>query len=82
MGPIISTKELALEHHLFFSSAPAKNQEINANKKTDVFIHVAVNGSQEVKAFSRLEMRLVKPAMINNEAHSLKTPVYLWFCKF
>lgn len=74
--PMISVKELSLGHQLFFSSTPIENQDIDANTKTDSFIHVAVNGNQLVKTFSRLELRLTKVAMINNELLPKNTYLY------
>ena len=58
----------------FFNSNPNKSERIE--KRTDDVIHVVVNGDQVVKTFSRLEMRLTKPALINNERLPKNTYLY------
>ena len=72
--PLIAIKELGLEHQLFFSSNPIINQENDT--KTDALIYVSVNGNQVVKTFSRLELRLLKPAVINGNALPRNTNLY------
>ena len=67
-------KELGLEHQLFFSSSPIKNKD--EDTKTDALIYVSVNGNQVVKTFSRLELRLIKPALINGNALLRNTNLY------
>ncbi len=71
----IETKELGLEHQLFFASNPLKN-ELYSNVKTDNQIYVAVDGYQTVKADFRLRMRLDKDAIINNRLIPKNTPVF------
>lgn len=71
----ISAEQLGLEHQLFFASAPVIN-DIFGNSKNDLIIYAAVNGDQIVKTFSRLEMRLTKPAFINNELLPKNTYLY------
>lgn len=58
----------------FFNSNPNKSERIE--KSTDDVIHVVVNGDQVVKTFSRLEMRLARPALINNELLPKNTYLY------
>ena len=58
----------------FFNSNPNRSERIE--KSTDDVIHVVVNGDQVVKTFSRLEMRLTKPALINNERLPKNTYLY------
>lgn len=62
----IHAKELGLEHQLFFASSPLENK-ISILGSTDAEIHVVVDGSQVVKANTRLRMRLTKAALINNK---------------
>tara|TARA_R110002049_G_scaffold309137_2_gene517486 strand:+ start:6357 stop:7292 length:936 start_codon:yes stop_codon:yes gene_type:complete len=72
--PLIAMKELGLEHQLFFSSNPIRDKENDT--KTDPLIYVSVNGNQVVKTFSRLELRLIKPAVINGNALPRNTNLY------
>ena len=58
----------------FFNSNPNRSERIE--KSTDDVIHVVVNGDQVVKTFSRLEMRLARPALINNELLPKNTYLY------
>jgi Conjugative transposon, TraM len=71
----IISKELALEHQLFFASYPLENEKINV-KNTDPVIYVQVDGKQTVKTNYRLQMRLVKDALINNELVMKNTSIY------
>jgi len=71
----ISAEQLSLEHQVFFASAPVIN-DIFGNTKNNLIIYAAVNGDQVVKTFSRLEMRLTKPAFINNELLPKNTYLY------
>jgi hypothetical protein len=71
----ITAKELGLEHQLFFASAPKEN-EIFIVRSTDKMIYVVVDGDQVVKANSRLRMRLVQDAIINNKKVPKNTPIY------
>ncbi len=72
LEPIISVKELGLEHQLFFASDPKENRtqdKVNS-------IPVIVDGTQTVKTNYRLRMRLMKDAIINNIKIPRNTPVY------
>ncbi|PKP12776.1 MAG: conjugal transfer protein TraM [Bacteroidetes bacterium HGW-Bacteroidetes-3] len=71
----ISAEQLGLEHQLFFAAAPVINDTFG-DSKNDLIIYAAVNGDQIVKTFSRLEMRLTKPAFINNELLPKNTYLY------
>jgi hypothetical protein len=72
---IIDTKELALEHLLFFASNPAKDPTFDS-KNTDNMIYVRVDGTQTVKANFRLQMRLEREALIDGQRISKNTPLY------
>ena len=71
----IAAKELGLEHQLFFAADPKEN-ELSLLGSTDNMIYAVVDGNQVVKANSRLRMRLVKEALINNETVPKHTPIY------
>lgn len=71
----IAAKELGLEHQLFFAADPKKN-ELSILGSTDELIYVVVDGNQVVKANSRIRMRLVQDAMINNIKVPKNTPIY------
>lgn len=71
----ISEEQLGLEHSLFFAAAPVINDTFG-DSKNNLTIYAAVNGDQIVKTFSRLEMRLTKPAFINNELLPKNTYLY------
>lgn len=71
----IQTKELGLEHQLFFAAAPKEN-DISIIGNTDETIYVVVDGDQVVKANARLRMRLSKAAMINNKRMPKNTLVF------
>ncbi len=71
----IAVKELGLEHQLFFAADPKKN-ELSILGSTDEMIYAVVDGNQVVKANSRLRMRLVQDAFINNEKVLKNTPIY------
>lgn len=71
----IAAKELGLEHQLFFAADPKKN-ELSILGSTDEMIYAVVDGDQVVKANSRLRMRLVQDALINNKMVPKNTPVY------
>ena len=62
----IETKELGLEHQLFFASSP-KGIDISRIGNTDTTILVVVDGDQVVRANTRLRMRLTNPALINGK---------------
>lgn len=63
---LIEAKEMGLEHQLFFASSPLTNGASNLDN-TDSEIFVAVDGSQIVKANTRIRMRLTETAIINNK---------------
>ncbi len=71
----IATKELGLEHQLFFAADPKKN-EMSILGSTDKMMYAVVDGDQVVKTNSRLRMRLVQDALINNKMVPKNTPVY------
>ena len=71
----VGVKERALEHQLFFASHPIENDDLNA-KNTDGFIYVRVDGTQTVKNNYRLQMRLIKDAVIYGQRYSRNTPIY------
>lgn len=72
---IIDTKELALEHLLFFASNPAEDPTLNS-KNTDNMIYVRVDGTQSVKTNFRLQMRLEREALIDGQKIPRNTPLY------
>ncbi|ALJ04889.1 conjugal transfer protein TraM [Pseudalgibacter alginicilyticus] len=71
----IAAKELGLEHQLFFAANPKKS-ELSVLGSTDKMIYAVVDGNQVVKANSRLRMRLVQDALINNKKVPKNTPIY------
>ena len=71
----IQSKELGLEHQLFFAAAPKPN-ELAIIGNTDATIYVVVDGDQVVKANTRLRMRLTKAATINGKLMQKNTPVF------
>ncbi|GAA4954238.1 hypothetical protein GCM10023314_29810 [Algibacter agarivorans] len=71
----IETKELALEHQLFFASNPLENKKLNS-QNTDSLIYARVDGVQTVLTNYRLQMRLIKSAKIDNHILPKNTPVY------
>ena len=75
MESSIETKELGLEHQLFFASNPLKNDVANT-QNTDANIYVAVDGKQTVKKNYRLQMRLTKDALIQGKRFPKHTPIY------
>ncbi|GGX00598.1 conjugative transposon protein TraM [Salegentibacter mishustinae] len=71
----IEAKEMGLEHQLFFASAPKESKDHFTNI-TDKEIKVMVDGTQVVKANSRLRMRLAQPARIRDKFIPKNTPVF------
>lgn len=71
----IDTKEMGLEHQLFFASDPKKS-DISVSGTTDAVIYAVVDGDQVVKANSRLRMRLTEAAIINNKRVPKNTLIY------
>ncbi|AWH75484.1 conjugal transfer protein TraM [Dokdonia sp. Dokd-P16] len=71
----IKVKELGLEHQLFFAAAPKPNVSDNSGT-TDKAIYVVVDGSQVVQSNSRIRMRLIKDAIINDKRIAKNTPIY------
>ena len=72
--PTITTKEIGLEHQLFFASDPKENMQ--KPLKTDLFIPVVVDGTQTVKTHYRLRMRVMKDAILNNIRIPRNTLIY------
>ena len=75
VNSIIDTKEMALEHLLFFASNPTEDPSVNS-KNTDNMIYVRVDGTQTVKTNFRLQMRLEKEALIDGQRIPRNTPLY------
>ena len=71
----IETKELSLEHQLFFAASPKPN-EVSILGHTDETIYVVVDGDQVVQANTRLRMRLTKAATINGKLMPKNTPIF------
>jgi len=71
----ITSKELGLEHQLFFASNPLENENL-ITQNTDAFIYVRVDGTQTVRNNYRLQMRLTKDALINGNTVLRNTPIY------
>ena len=71
----LKSKELGLEHQLFFAAAPKPN-EFSLIGNTDENIYVVVDGDQVVMANTRLKMRLTKAATINNKKMPKNTTVF------
>ncbi|WP_317042876.1 conjugative transposon protein TraM [Maribacter ulvicola] len=71
----IVSKELGLEHQLFFASNPVENESL-INQKTDPFIYVRVDGTQTVRNDYRLQMRLTKDAVINDVTVPKNSSIY------
>lgn len=71
----IASKELGLEHQLFFASNPLENEKLNS-QNTDGTIHVRVDGTQTLRINYRLQMRLTKDALINNILIPKNAPIY------
>ena len=71
----IESKELGLEHQLFFAASPKPN-DISIIGNTDVTIYAVIDGDQVVQANSRLQMRLTNPATINGRVVPKNTPVF------
>ncbi|WP_339714627.1 conjugative transposon protein TraM [uncultured Kriegella sp.] len=62
----IETKELGLEHQLFFAASPKPNT-FSSIGNTDESIYAVVDGDQIVTANTRLRMRLTKSETINGK---------------
>jgi hypothetical protein len=71
----ITAKELGLEHQLFFASDP-KIGEISMLQANDLVLYAVVDGDQVIQSNSRLQMRLISAAVINNIHIAKNTPVY------
>ncbi|MDO6602818.1 conjugative transposon protein TraM [Arenibacter palladensis] len=69
-----TTKELALEHQLFFAADP-KSQSISFAPDPHVVL-VEVDGNQVVRANSRLRMRLLQEIQLGNTMIPKNTLVY------
>ena len=71
----IETKEIGLEHQLFFAASPKVNERAIIGN-TDETIYVVVDGEQVVKTNSRLRMRLTQAAQINGKLMPKNTPIF------
>lgn len=71
----IKSKEIGLEHQLFFAASPKFN-ELTIIGNTYETIYVAVDGEQVVKTNSRLQMRLTKATKINGKLMPKNTPIF------
>lgn len=71
----IENKQLALEHQLFFVSAPKSSENQNI-QNSDSEIYVVVNGAQTVKKNYRLKMRLINDALISGNSIPKNTEIY------
>ncbi|ASO04582.1 conjugative transposon protein TraM [Arenibacter algicola] len=71
----IESKELGLEHQLFFAASPKPN-DISIIGNTDEAIYAVADGDQVVQANSRLRMRLINTATINGRVVPKNTPVF------
>ncbi|GGK21928.1 hypothetical protein GCM10007962_15080 [Yeosuana aromativorans] len=71
----ISSKEISLEHQLFFASSPKRDQ-MGIRAFVDRSIPVLVDGTQTVKAHCRLRMRLMRDVVINKIDIPRNTIVY------
>ena len=73
LEPTISTKDMGLEHQLFFASKPASTAKIT---QTDDVIFVEVDGNQVVMTNNRLRMRITKAALIEGKVIPENTLIY------
>lgn len=71
----VQTKEMGLEHQLFFASNPELNSQA-ASANTDPQIHVIVDGTQVVRANSRIRLRLDEDATIGARKIPKNTPIF------
>lgn len=71
----IDEKELSLEHQLFFASNPQDNSDL-VIPNADSSLYVRVDGTQTVKTNYRLQMRLIKDALIDNILVPKNTSIY------
>lgn len=74
-GVGVRTKELGLEHQLFFASNPKENPKQSIHN-TDKELMVRVDGTQMVKQDFRLRMRLSKSAKIGGVLIEKNTLIY------
>ena len=71
----IQTKEMGLEHQLFFASNPTSKKN-TISGSTDSEIRVVVDGTQVVKAKSRIRLRLDQDATIGIRKIPKNTPIF------
>ncbi len=71
----IESKEMGLEHQLFFASSPNPN-ELEEYDKPENRILAVVDGDQTVQVNDRLRMRLIEDALINNVIVAKNSPIY------
>lgn len=72
---VIESKQLSLEHQLFFASAPKSIKSLN-KQNSDSEIYAVVNGAQTVKKNYRLKMRLINDVIINGNSIRKNTEIY------
>lgn len=72
----IASREIGLEHQLFFSSNPLKNTSATTSIRPEESIYAKVDGEQMVMVNSRLRMRLVKEAVIDGLAVKKNSLIY------
>ncbi|RTE54121.1 conjugative transposon protein TraM [Arenibacter aquaticus] len=68
------TREMALEHQLFFASAPQATLKNYIEEETN--IHVQVDGDQVVRANSRLQLRLLEDIQLGSTTIPKNTLIY------
>lgn len=73
LEPTISTKDIGLEHQLFFASKPTSTAK---TAQTDDVIFVEVDGNQVVMANNRLRMRITNTALIEGKVIPENTLIY------
>jgi len=73
LEPTISTKDIGLEHQLFFASKPSSTTK---TAQTDDVIFVEVDGNQVVMTNNRLRMRITRAALIEGRVIPENTLVY------
>lgn len=70
----ISSKELAIEHQLFFASAPRTNPVYLAPNVQEVQVEMA--GDQVLRANGRIQMRLLHEVQLGNRSIPKNTLIY------
>ncbi|NYJ27846.1 conjugative transposon protein TraM [Allomuricauda sp. ARW1Y1] len=75
LEPSVATKEMALQHQMFFASNPIERPS-EVTGVTDDLIRVGVDGTQTVRQQYRLRMRLMEDAIIDGRKVPRNTPIY------